>query len=73
MNPAEPVRGPSGFFPPVGTLAFLTGIGTLILGWRVKSARYWILGSVTVILVGELKFYRHSIASQETPPGRKDS
>jgi hypothetical protein len=108
----------------------LTGIGTLILGWRVKSARYWILGSVTVILVGEfllsaaffwprntimfeegtavhsvaylkqtarefqaghwlrlamsaaasalsfvafLNFYRHRIASQETPPGRKDS
>src|SRR5215218_1929704 len=47
------VRGPSDFFPPVGTLALLTGIGTLILGWRVKSARYWILGSVTVILVGE--------------------
>jgi hypothetical protein len=124
------VRGPSDFFPPVGTLALLTGIGTLILGWRVKSARYWILGSVTVILVGEfllsavffwprntimfeegtavhsvaylkqtarefqaghwlrlamgatasalsfvgfLKFYRHRIASQETPPGRKDS
>jgi hypothetical protein len=124
------VRGPRDFFPPVGTLAFLTGIGTLILGWRVKSARYWILGSVTVILVGEfllsaaffwprntimfeegtavhsvaylkqtarefqaghwlrfamsaaasalsfvgfLKFYRHRISSQKTPPGRKDS
>lgn len=47
------VRGPRDFFPPVGTLAFLTGIGTLILGWRVKAARYWILGSVTVILIGE--------------------
>ena len=69
------VRGPSDFFPPVGTLALLTGIGTLILGWRVKSARYRILGSVTVILVGELKFYRHSIASRAPasrilPPGR---
>jgi uncharacterized membrane protein len=47
------VRGPSDYFPPVGTLALLTGIGSLVLGWRVKSARYWILGSVIVILVGE--------------------
>ena len=50
------VRGPSDFFPPVGTLALLTGIGILILGWRVKSARSWILGSVPVILVGEFLF-----------------
>jgi Domain of unknown function (DUF1772) len=50
------VRGPHDFFPPVGILAMLTGIGSLILGRRVKSARYLILGSVIIIFVGEFLF-----------------
>ena len=50
------VRGPHDFFPLVGNLAMLTGIGSLVLGWRVKSARYWILGSVIIIFVGEFLF-----------------
>jgi len=50
------VRGPHDFFPLVGNLAVLTGIGSLVLGWRVKSARYWILGSVIIIFVGEFLF-----------------
>jgi hypothetical protein len=50
------VSGPGDFFPPLGILSWLTGIGSLVLNWRVKSARYWILGSVTVILVGEFLF-----------------
>ena len=50
------VRGPHDFFPLVGNLAMLTGIGFLVLGWRVKSARYWILGSVIIIFVGEFLF-----------------
>ncbi len=50
------IRGPSDFFPPVGVFAMFTGIAFLILGWRVKSARYWILGSVSVVFVGEFLF-----------------
>jgi uncharacterized membrane protein len=50
------VRGPHDFFPLVGNLAMLTGIGSLVLGWRVKAARYWILGSVIIIFVGEFLF-----------------
>jgi hypothetical protein len=50
------VRGPSDFFAPVGMLAMLTGIGFLILGWRVKSARCWILGSLLVFVLGEMVF-----------------
>ncbi|RIK41791.1 MAG: hypothetical protein DCC55_10820 [Chloroflexi bacterium] len=46
------VRAPSDFFPPLGFLSWVTGAGSLILGWRVKSARYWILGSLLMI-VGE--------------------
>ena len=50
------VRGPRDFFQPAGILAMLTGIGSLMLGWRVKSARYWILGSMIVVFVGEFLF-----------------
>jgi hypothetical protein len=49
-------RGPRDFFEPIGILAMLTGIASSILGWHVKSARYWILGSVIAIFVGEFLF-----------------
>ena len=44
------VRTPGDFFPPLGFLSWLTGIGALILTWRVKPARYWILGSLVMIV-----------------------
>jgi hypothetical protein len=44
------IRSPGDFFPPLGFLSWLTGIGALILAWRVKSARYWILGSLITIV-----------------------
>ncbi len=44
------VRGPGDFFPPLGMLSWLTGIGSLVLNWHVKSARYWILGSLIMIV-----------------------
>jgi hypothetical protein len=44
------VRAPSDFFPPLGLLSWVSGAGALILGWRVKSARYWILLSVLMIV-----------------------
>jgi len=44
------VRTPGDFFPPLGFLSWLTGTGALILAWRVKSARYWILGSLIMIV-----------------------
>lgn len=46
------VRAPSDFFPPLGFLSWITGIGALVLGWRVKSARYWIFFSL-IMIVGE--------------------
>ena len=120
------VSSPGDFFPTLGFLSWLAGIGSLIFGWRVKSARYWILislimiaceglfsmaffwprntimftegtevhsdaylkqiaqefqtlhwsrlafnaaGSVS-IFIGFLRFYRHLLTSQGTPPGR---
>lgn len=44
------VRGPSDFFPPLGMVSWVTGALSLILGWQVKSARYWILGSLMMIV-----------------------
>jgi len=44
------VRGPGDFFPPLGFASWITGIGSLILAWRVKPARYWILASLVVIV-----------------------
>lgn len=44
------VAGPSDFFPPLGFLSWVTGAGAVLLGWRVKSARYWIVGSLLMIL-----------------------
>src|SRR3712207_1440522 len=44
------VRAPSDFFPPLGFLSWITGIGALLSGWRVKSARYWILFSLIMIV-----------------------
>ena len=44
------VRGPGDFFPLLGLLSWLTGIGSLVLIWRTKSARHWILGSMIMIL-----------------------
>jgi hypothetical protein len=48
------VRDPKDFFAPAGMLGMLTGVGSLIFGWRVKSTRPWISASVVIILVGEI-------------------
>jgi hypothetical protein len=44
------VRGPGDFFPPLGFVSWITGVGSLILAWRVKPARYWIIGSLIVMV-----------------------
>jgi hypothetical protein len=44
------VRAPNDYFPPLGFLSWVTGAGSLLLGWRVKEARYWILGSLLMII-----------------------
>ena len=44
------IRTPGDFFPPLGFFSWLTGIGALVLAWRLKPARYWILGSLVMIV-----------------------
>jgi len=48
--------GPADFFPPLGMLLLLTGAASVILSWRVKPARNWLLISVLIILFGEFLF-----------------
>ena len=43
------VRAPSDFFPPFGLLTWITGLAALVLTWRVKAARYWILCSLLMV------------------------
>jgi hypothetical protein len=44
------VRAPNDFFPPLGFASWVLGLASLIVGWRVKSARWWIVGSVLMII-----------------------
>ena len=44
------VSGPNDFFPPLGFLSWVLGAGALVLCWRVKAARWWILFSLLMIV-----------------------
>lgn len=44
------VRGPSDFFPPLGFLSWVTGVGALALAWPVAPARRWIALSLLMIV-----------------------
>ncbi len=44
------VSAPNDFFPPLGFLSWVLGAGALVLGWRVKAARWWILFSLAMIV-----------------------
>jgi len=41
---------PHDFFPKLGFMTWLSGAASLLVGWRVRSARYWILASVAMIV-----------------------
>jgi hypothetical protein len=44
------VSGPSDFFPPLGFLTWVLGAGAVVLCWRVKTVRWWIVFSVAMIV-----------------------
>lgn len=48
--------GPGDFFPPVGMTMLLAGAASVILTWRDRTVRYWLLASVLIILFGEFLF-----------------
>ncbi|MEZ4614764.1 MAG: hypothetical protein R2867_04500 [Caldilineaceae bacterium] len=66
------VRAPHDFFPPLGLTIWVTGALSLILGWRVQSARWWILASLLMIIgegVASMLFFwpRNTIMFVEGP------
>jgi hypothetical protein len=44
------VAAPSDFFPPLGFLSWVAGLGAVVLAWRIRSARYWIAFSLLMIV-----------------------
>ena len=46
------VAGPSDFFPPVGMLALVLGISSVVLCWRVEGIRMWLFSSVILLVIG---------------------
>ncbi|SFL36089.1 hypothetical protein SAMN04487943_101158 [Gracilibacillus orientalis] len=45
------VASPHTYFPPLGMASISTGILAVILSWKVKPARYWILLSMLMIVL----------------------
>jgi hypothetical protein len=48
------VRSPGDFFRPIGMGLLLIGIVTTILIWHVLTVRYYILGSLLLIIAGQV-------------------
>ena len=44
------VRAPSDFFPPLGFMCWVTGAGAIVASWPTRTARYWIVASVAMIV-----------------------
>ncbi|MBF6177325.1 anthrone oxygenase family protein [Nocardia otitidiscaviarum] len=50
------VTGPADFFPPMGALTVLAAVASTVLAWRVPGARWWLLGSLGSLVLGEFLF-----------------
>jgi signal transduction histidine kinase len=48
------VRGPADFFPPLGFLSWVGGLTAVVLSWRVRPTRWWMLLSVVMIVADGL-------------------
>lgn len=46
------ISAPNDFFPPFGFASWVTGAAALLLNWRNRVVRYWMLASLAMI-VGE--------------------
>ena len=44
------VTGPAQYFRPLGMATVFMGLAAVILGWRVRAARWWIVASVLMII-----------------------
>jgi hypothetical protein len=44
------VRAPNDLYPPLGFLTWVAGLVSLALAWPERSARYWIMAAVAMIM-----------------------
>ena len=44
------VTGPSDYFRPFGMASVLLGVLAVLAGWRISSARWWVVASLLMIL-----------------------
>lgn len=50
------VTGPADLFPPLGAVTVAAAVASLFLLWRVRPARWWVVGSLGTLLAGEFLF-----------------
>lgn len=50
------VTGPADLFPPMGAATVVAAVAGLLVSWRVRTARWWVAGSLGTLLVGEFLF-----------------
>ncbi|MEU4746631.1 DUF1772 domain-containing protein [Actinosynnema sp. NPDC023658] len=50
------ITGPADLFPPMGALTAVLAVGTVVLLWRIRSARPWALGALASLALGEWLF-----------------
>ncbi|MFD1152034.1 DUF1772 domain-containing protein [Saccharothrix hoggarensis] len=50
------ITGPADLFPPMGALTVALAVATLVLLWRVRSARWWLVAGLASLVVGEFLF-----------------
>lgn len=50
------VTGPADFFPPMGAVTVAASIATVLVVWRTVQARWWVVGSLVSLVLGEFLF-----------------
>ncbi|MFG6147508.1 hypothetical protein [Halobacillus sp. B23F22_1] len=45
------VAAPNTYFPPLGFFSILTGIAAVVLAWRYKRVKWWVLASMLMIVL----------------------
>lgn len=50
------VTGPADFFRPLGAATIVAAVASTVLVWRVRAARWWIVGSLLTLIFGEFLF-----------------
>jgi hypothetical protein len=50
------VTGPADLFPAMGAATVVAAVASLLVLWRIRTARWWVAGSLGTLLVGEFLY-----------------